>query len=201
MILAHIFAFPKQHLTKIDIMRKFLLLQIAVLIFSISFSQTNDFENFKPGDTFLFTSKGAIHFNSFYNFKIDLTADNAKERWTLVDTVSSSSHEFLLRNQHGDSVQFDKGNFISDLLASRIIRLSEYNKSVLKYGKRRTEDAINGLARIGMNMDLIEYAKGSPDHKNTTSTKKNVTQQWVYIGGQRDDYLYFSNGILTAIQD
>jgi hypothetical protein len=37
---------------------------------------------------------------------------------------------------------------------------------------------------------------GPPNHVNRTITANGISEQWVYGGG----YLYFSNGILTAMQ-
>jgi hypothetical protein len=39
---------------------------------------------------------------------------------------------------------------------------------------------------------------GKPDDVNRTTTKNGVSEQWVYPG---DRYLYFEDGILTAIQE
>jgi hypothetical protein len=39
---------------------------------------------------------------------------------------------------------------------------------------------------------------GPPGHINKTTTARGISEQWVYEGGK---YLYFENGILTAIQN
>lgn len=53
--------------------------------------------------------------------------------------------------------------------------------------------------RIGMTkQDVLDSSWGKPNYINKTTTKYGVHEQWVYGGG---NYLYFDDGILTAIQD
>jgi hypothetical protein len=53
--------------------------------------------------------------------------------------------------------------------------------------------------RIGMTTaEVLTSRKGSPDTKNRTVTANHVREQWVYKYGE---YLYFDDGVLTAIQD
>ena len=48
-----------------------------------------------------------------------------------------------------------------------------------------------------MTQEQAKLAWGNPENINQTITKFGVHEQWVYGGG---NYLYFENGILTAIQ-
>ena len=41
-------------------------------------------------------------------------------------------------------------------------------------------------------------AWGYPESKNVTETQGGTHEQWVYPGGK---YVYFDNGVVTAIQD
>lgn len=53
--------------------------------------------------------------------------------------------------------------------------------------------------RIGMTAnDAADSSWGRPKDINTTTTATQIRQQWVY-GGSR--YLYFTNGLLTTIQE
>jgi hypothetical protein len=53
-------------------------------------------------------------------------------------------------------------------------------------------------ASIGMSPDqVLASSWGKPRKINTTTTAQGERQQWVYSGG----YLYFTNGVLTAIQN
>jgi len=56
-----------------------------------------------------------------------------------------------------------------------------------------------GGVTIGMTKDRVLKSNwGKPINVNRTTTSRGVREQWVY-GGQ--NYLYFENGILTAIQN
>jgi len=61
------------------------------------------------------------------------------------------------------------------------------------------QDAINKKSvLIGMTQEQARLAWGNPEKINRTITKWGVDEQWVY---GRHNYLYFENGILTAIQN
>lgn len=52
--------------------------------------------------------------------------------------------------------------------------------------------------RIGMNQeDVLSSQWGRPHRVNRTTTINGIREQWIYGGG----YLYFDDGILTAIQN
>ncbi|MFC1718943.1 hypothetical protein ACFL6S_35155 [Candidatus Poribacteria bacterium] len=51
---------------------------------------------------------------------------------------------------------------------------------------------------LGMTKDQATTLWGSPQKVNRTKTTAGTHEQWVY---NRNRYLYFDNGILTAIQD
>jgi hypothetical protein len=53
-------------------------------------------------------------------------------------------------------------------------------------------------AIIGMTAEEVRAGTswGRPNHINRTITANGISDQWVYGGG----YLYFSNGVLTAMQ-
>jgi hypothetical protein len=54
--------------------------------------------------------------------------------------------------------------------------------------------------RIGMTPEQVrnESSWGAPKDINRTTTESGIREQWVYGGG---NYLYFTNGKLTAIQN
>jgi len=63
--------------------------------------------------------------------------------------------------------------------------------------RERVAAIAQGKIEIGMTADEVTQAWHKPDHFNVTITKTGRDEQWIYPG---DDYLYFENGLLTAIQ-
>lgn len=66
-----------------------------------------------------------------------------------------------------------------------------------KYGEALAQRILNGEVWIGMTSSMCRDAIGSPSHVNRTRTATCNHEQWVY--GTK--YIYFENGICTAIQD
>lgn len=90
----------------------------------------------------------------------------------------------------------------SDLKAERIAK--EKREAAAREAKEKME-AAKQLAEwrkkgvtIGMTAERVRLSNwGRPDHINRTIRSSGVREQWVYDGG----YLYFEDGILTAIQN
>lgn len=66
-----------------------------------------------------------------------------------------------------------------------------------KYGEVNGRRILRGEVWIGMTAQMCRDALGAPRDVNRTRTALRVHEQWVY--GSR--YVYFDNGICTAIQD
>ena len=63
---------------------------------------------------------------------------------------------------------------------------------------RKAERRLHGV-RLGMSQqEVLDSNWGRPNQVNSTTTKHGVHEQWVYGQG---NYLYFENGVLTAIQN
>jgi len=83
--------------------------------------------------------------------------------------------------------------------AERRGKEAEIRKARIAQFPIEIQDAINKKSvLIGMTQDQARLAWGNPEKINRTITKLGVHEQWVYGGG---NYLYFENGILTAIQN
>ena len=67
-----------------------------------------------------------------------------------------------------------------------------------KYGQSNVNLARQGKVKIGWNKELCKEAWGSPRSVNKTTTAYGVHEQWVYSTSR---YLYFDDGVLTAIQE
>lgn len=68
-----------------------------------------------------------------------------------------------------------------------------------KYGDEYCQNIIQKKVKIGMTQDMCIASWGEPDSINKTITSNGASEQWVYEG--IGEYLYFTNGILTAIQN
>ena len=69
---------------------------------------------------------------------------------------------------------------------------------VEKYGLENALLIIEKKVKIGMSDTMCLESWGEPDSKNRTVLNGVETEQWVY---KTKSYLYFDNGILTAIQN
>lgn len=69
---------------------------------------------------------------------------------------------------------------------------------VEKYGLENALLIIEKKVKIGMSDTMCLESWGEPDSKNRTILNGVETEQWVY---ETKSYLYFDNGILTAIQN
>ncbi|MCF8275688.1 MAG: DUF2845 domain-containing protein [Flavobacteriales bacterium] len=75
---------------------------------------------------------------------------------------------------------------------------SKMRRLLSKYSSPIAIRIYEGKVFIGMSKDEAEESWGKPNDINRTITENLVSEQWVYPNGQ---YLYFENGVLTAIQD
>jgi len=66
----------------------------------------------------------------------------------------------------------------------------------MKYGTEKFEKVLQGKVTIGMTKEMCLLSWGEPKSINETITAGKKTEQWVYS----ENYLYFDNGILTAMQ-
>ena len=64
--------------------------------------------------------------------------------------------------------------------------------------REEAKELANYEPEIGMTKKEVSMGKwGSPDDINTTITEKGTSEQWCYSGYK---YVYFEDGIVTAIQ-
>ena len=71
-------------------------------------------------------------------------------------------------------------------------------KEMAEEKARRKREGVS----LGMTQeDALASSWGKPHHINRTTTLTGEREQWVYQRGVRNNYLYFDNDILTAIQN
>lgn len=70
--------------------------------------------------------------------------------------------------------------------------------NIKNYGKENAQHILERKVKIGMTEEMCLDSWGEPKSRNKTILNGKISQQWVYNSGT---YLYFDNGILTAIQN
>ena len=71
-------------------------------------------------------------------------------------------------------------------------------KNEFWYGEKYGNMILLRKVQIGMTKEMCSESWGNPYDINTTSVNGKTSEQWVY---ENDSYLYFDNGILTAVQN
>ena len=115
--------------------------------------------------------------------------------WKCKDiTVEDKYYElsFILENTNHNKICLEVNRFHSKY------HNYGYLKSDFKYIKPTIQELIlTGKTKIGMTKNECIMSWGEPESINPTITSNGKSEQWVYSNSQ---YLYFENGILTAIQ-
>jgi hypothetical protein len=127
----------------------------------------------------------------------------------VIDVVAGWYHDqpirFILRSPAAEEGYEDvtiTGTNVSDILRASFT----FDKSFLledprkknKWSKKVWNAIENGNVYVGMSVDQAKMSWGEPKEINNTTTGKKRHEQWVYSSGS---YLYFENGVLTAIQN
>jgi hypothetical protein len=83
---------------------------------------------------------------------------------------------------------------------AKIKQMLDSDKSDFEAGKRLMAEMRKPAARLGMSREQVinKTNWGKPLSVNSTTMTDKKTEQWVYGEGS---YLYFTNGVLTAIQN
>lgn len=116
------------------------------------------------------------------------------QKWKCIDlTIEEKYYDLSLifENSLGEKVADLYDRAIN--MAYTLKEVSNYKK---KFGQENFEKILQGKVKIGMTKEMCKLSWGTPNSINKTITSGKNTEQWVYS----DNYLYFDNGRLTAIQ-
>ena len=104
------------------------------------------------------------------------------------------------KKQKNDAIAAKKKNEANQAKAKERQEKEQQRIQVLvdKYGQSNVNLARQGKVKIGWNKELCIEAWGKPRSVNKTTTAYGVHEQWAYSTSR---YLYFDDGILTAIQE
>ena len=130
---------------------------------------------------------------------------------TGLEGIVSAARTLMKAGEPADALQLlqecrNSGPAMQELINQATKALEKQNayaekaelKSALAEVKREVAAKKRARVSIGMNaQDVRDSSWGKPRSINRTSTANGVSEQWVYNG----NYLYFTNGVLTAIQN
>jgi hypothetical protein len=120
------------------------------------------------------------------------------EKWKCIDLAIEDQYyrlSLIFQNSIGRKLPIEY-ELILDKSSSNYFseQRADYYKG--KFGFKNWYLILQGKAVLGMTREMCRLAWGDPEKINETITKRINSEQWVYSSG----YLYFTNGILTAIQ-
>lgn len=116
------------------------------------------------------------------------------QKWKCTDLTIEEEYfnlSLIFENSLGEKI---------DDLYDRVLNVAytakEADNYKKKFGQEKFDNILEGKVKIGMTKEMCKLAWGEPKDINKTITSGKNTEQWVYS----DNYLYFDNGILTAMQ-
>jgi hypothetical protein len=116
--------------------------------------------------------------------------------WKCVDVTVEEKYftlSLVLQNDKGEQIPLSVENTKNTNWVFETSQAELYKKI---FGDENWQRVLTGKVKIGMTKEMCELSWGKPKSVNETITSGNKSEQWVYY----DNYLYFDNGILTAIQ-
>jgi hypothetical protein len=102
----------------------------------------------------------------------------------------------LIENPLGEKTTISYNHVFDSLNKGRVFSKDGAENYIKRFGKENFNTILQAKLKIGMTAEMCKLSWGRPKSINETITSGNKTEQWVY----KDNYLYFDNGILTAIQ-
>lgn len=148
-------------------------------------------------------AKGSVlvnHLEKLRILEISLIEDSADNPWVNPKT----DRKVILQNSKGQTVQMiidDPDPWDGVFQYREAIEHDFYLEDPFKgrNWSKETWDLIKAnRIRIGMTADMVRMSWGNPQDINRTVYSFGVYEQWVYGLGC---YVYFENGVVTAIQD
>jgi hypothetical protein len=120
----------------------------------------------------------------------------AGSKWKCIDlTIDERFYwlSYILENDRGEQIPIHIG---MEKDTKWVIEATEAERYEKKFGKGNWDIIIQGKVRIGMTKEMCRISWGYPQKINETITANKKSEQWVYD----DNYLYFDNEVLTAMQ-
>jgi len=147
--------------------------------------------------------KEFVFWNALFEFANDIVTGNrivntTGQTWKCVDlTFDSETFRLclIIEDQKGQKTDISVDLVIGDRyqVTYTIPEAAKYRK---KFGIGNFNKILENKVLIGFTQEMCKLSWGEPNSINKTITSGKKSEQWVYT----DNYLYFENGILTAIQ-
>lgn len=128
---------------------------------------------------------------------IDVSFDSIKDVINILQDQEGNLYYLWKWRVRSDLFNIERINSlgIHDMVPSTPRKLRE-PFLIERYGDKIAEKILNGCIELGFDDNMCRAALGWPNKRNTIDSTSGSFEQWVYD----DMYLYFENGILTAIQ-
>jgi len=121
------------------------------------------------------------------------------QKWKCTDLTIEEKYyslSLVIENLLGEKTTISHESVFGKWRSGRAYTASEADNYKKKFGQENFDRILQGKVKIGMTKEMCKLSWGEPEKINETITAGKKTEQWVYS----DNYLYFDNGILTAMQ-
>lgn len=167
----------------------------------------NEFDGIQVGD-FTYNTEQLLKERNIEVINLDSNTIIASNRGIRFDIAESKVKKiFVIKDKNGkllNPLNIKEFTYEIDEIAKIDDKRTEeqdsrHRENIEKeLAKREKEQQEAKTIRIGMTTDEVRSRWGEPNDINRTITAHGTREQWVYGGG---NYLYFEDGILTAIQN
>ena len=126
---------------------------------------------------------------------VDFTAGSI---WKCIDITIEEKYcglSLILENANGEKLAYSMSQIWNGYTYFAFPK-SDADKYKEMFGQENWDLVLAGNVKIGMTKEMCRLSWGKPESINQTIMEGKKTEQWVYTG----NYLYFDNGILTAMQ-
>jgi len=149
------------------------------------------------GKEFVFADKVLEISNDIQSGKVVTTKTG--QIWKSIDLTVEEEYytlSLIIENVLGEKTTISHESVFGKWSYGRVYTANESRNYTKKFGQENFERILQGKVKIGMTREMCKLSWGEPKNIIETITSAKNSEQWVYS----DNYLYFDNGILTAIQ-
>lgn len=123
-----------------------------------------------------------------------IITNKSGQKWKCIDLTIEEKYynlSLVFQNSLGEQIADEYERVLNVAYTAK--KADSYKK---RFGETNWNTILAGKVKVGMTKEMCKLSWGEPQDINKTITSGKTKEQWVYS----DNYLYFDNGILTAIQ-